>query len=98
MSDRNNLGGGGGNNVPPQMGFIGYPQPPALPAMAEPPSNKPFNYPPPYGGGGGTGARGSMPSAPFTYNIPPNVPQQSNNENADKDLNTNTTFIQVSSL
>ncbi|XP_030754895.1 IST1 homolog isoform X2 [Sitophilus oryzae] len=62
LSDRNNLGGGGGIPQPP--GFVGYPQPPSFPAPN--PDLVPFSYPtlPEKGG----------PSAPppsFSYNIPP---------------------------
>lgn len=49
LSERNNLGGGGGNSGGggmPQMGFIGYPQPPPLPQMPQVPTNTPFGYPP----------------------------------------------------
>ncbi|XP_075164175.1 increased sodium tolerance 1-like protein isoform X2 [Haematobia irritans] len=90
LSDRNNLGGGG----PHEIGFIGYPSLPPMPAV---PNNKPFNYPPPYGGGGGGGAAapplpyggpsGGTASGgppPFNYNIPPTTTP--NNEV--KDLNT----------
>lgn len=40
LSDKNNLGG---NSYPPapQAGFIGYPQPPPVPAVP----SLPFNYP-----------------------------------------------------
>ncbi|XP_037807186.1 IST1 homolog isoform X1 [Lucilia sericata] len=93
LADRNNLGGGSG--PPPQMGFIGYPTVPPLPHMPEPPSNKPFNYPP-FGGGAGGGSGGTaappLPYGggpggppPFNYNIPPTSPPM-NNEH--KDLNT----------
>ncbi|KAM7358081.1 increased sodium tolerance 1-like protein isoform 2-T2 [Cochliomyia hominivorax] len=88
LADRNNLGGGGG--APPQMGFIGYPTVPPLPHMPEPPTNKPFNYPP-FGGGGGAAAPplpyggGPGGAVPFNYNIPPTSPP-TNNEH--KDLNT----------
>ncbi|XP_017080834.2 IST1 homolog isoform X2 [Drosophila eugracilis] len=84
LSDRNNLSGGGGGAPPPQMGFIGYPAVPPLPHMPEPPSVKPFNYPP-FGGGGGGGGGGApagayavphhpQPPPPFAYNIPPTQP------------------------
>lgn len=44
LSDKNNLGGGGG--VPQPPGFVGYPQPPMLPAMNDGlPGPAPFNYP-----------------------------------------------------
>ncbi|KAJ6641450.1 IST1 like [Pseudolycoriella hygida] len=83
FTDRNNLGGGGsgGNTVPQPLGFIGYPQPPALPNMPLPPTNIPFNYPNIGGGGGGGGAT----APPFNYNIPPNQEK--------KDLNINTNFL-----
>ncbi|XP_037933598.1 IST1 homolog isoform X2 [Teleopsis dalmanni] len=91
LSDKNNLGGASG--PPPQMGFIGYPAVPPLPVMPDPPATKPFNYPPPYGGGGGGGAAGFIPTnantPPFSYNIPPNVPQSMPPTNEKKDLNTN---------
>ncbi|XP_037905320.1 IST1 homolog isoform X3 [Hermetia illucens] len=96
LSDRNNLSG----PHPPQVGFIGYPQPPPLPVMPEPPSNKPFNYPP-FGGGGGGGA-GAVAPPPFPYNIPPmpqnQPPQQPYQQKPGapserKDLNINTNFI-----
>ncbi|KAL3282603.1 hypothetical protein HHI36_005778 [Cryptolaemus montrouzieri] len=63
LSDRNNLGGGGGG-MPHPPGFLGYPQPPSIPDF--PPV--PFNYP---------DLKGSLeeqPTAPppaFSYNIPP---------------------------
>ena len=40
LNNPNNLGG----NIS-QPGFIGYPQPPPLPIMPQPPANIPFNYP-----------------------------------------------------
>lgn len=61
----NNLGGGsggGGGIGNPPMGFIDFPQPPALPVM---PQQKAFNYPTP-----GTSSTHSAPGA-FNYNIPP---------------------------
>lgn len=105
LSDRNNLSGGPGGPPPPQMGFIGYPQVPPLPNMPEPPSSKPFNYPPFGGGGGGGGGGGAcavphpmqQPPPPFAYNIPPNQPAPPAVLPAkcaeEKDLNTN--FINV---
>ncbi|XP_033242828.1 IST1 homolog isoform X4 [Drosophila miranda] len=103
LSDRNNLSGGG--MPPPQMGFIGYPAVPPLPNMPEPPTSKPFNYPPFGGGGGGGGgggagacAGGPQPPPPFAYNIPPNQPPPSQPSmpsvvpgkcSEEKDLNTN---------
>lgn len=71
--------------------------------MPEPPSNKPFNYPP-FGGGGGGGA-GAVAPPPFPYNIPPmpqnQPPQQPYQQKPGapserKDLNINTNFINVS--
>lgn len=41
LNNPNNLGG----NIVTQPGFIGYPQPPSLPIMPQPPANIPFNYP-----------------------------------------------------
>ncbi|XP_067644364.1 IST1 homolog isoform X2 [Eurosta solidaginis] len=86
LSDRNNLGKGSGG--PPHIGFIGYP---ALPPLPDPPAVKPFNYPPPYNRGPGTGGGGggtsvacvSQPTIPFAYNIPPTQPSYE-----EKDLNT----------
>lgn len=80
LQDKNNLGGGGGNPAP--MGFIGFPQPPALPVMPQMPNQAPFNYPPP--GGSSGGASGGYQSPPFNYNIPayPPLDQEKN------DLNT----------
>ncbi|XP_022215281.2 IST1 homolog isoform X2 [Drosophila obscura] len=101
LSDRNNLSGGGGGMPPPQMGFIGYPAVPPLPNMPEPPTSKPFNYPPFGGGGGGGGGAGAcagpQPPPPFAYNIPPNQPPQQPTMPSmvpgkcaeEKDLNTN---------
>ncbi|XP_004526177.1 IST1 homolog isoform X3 [Ceratitis capitata] len=82
LSDRNNLGGGGAMGPPPQMGFIGYP---SLPPLPDPPASKPFNYPPPYGQGPGSGNGGysASPQQPFSYNIPPSQPNYEQ-----KDLNT----------
>ena len=40
LNNPNNLGG-----IVTQPGFIGYPQPPSLPIMPNPPANIPFNYP-----------------------------------------------------
>ncbi|XP_044751621.1 IST1 homolog isoform X1 [Coccinella septempunctata] len=60
LSDKNNLGGGG---MPHPPGFLGYPQPPAIPDF--PPV--PFEYP-------GTNTVEGQPTAPppaFSYNIPP---------------------------
>ncbi|XP_017028863.1 IST1 homolog isoform X5 [Drosophila kikkawai] len=100
LSDKNNLSGGPGGMPPPQMGFIGYPQVPPLPQMPEPPSNKPFNYPP-FGGGGGGGGGGAcavppptqQPPPPFAYNIPPHQPASPAvlppKCSEEKDLNTN---------
>lgn len=72
----NNLGGGGagGGFSQPPMGFIDFPQPPALPVL---PQQKAFNYPQP-----GTTSTHSAP--PFNYNIPP-YPQLDQEK---KDLNT----------
>lgn len=53
----NNLGG----NVPP-MGFVDFPQPPALPVL---PQQQPFSYPAP----GTSSMHNAAP--PFNYNIPP---------------------------
>lgn len=89
LSDRNNLGGGGGGGTPQPVGFIGYPQAPALPQMPMPPTNAPFNYPNMGGGGGGGMSSGSASAPPaFNYNIPPNQEK--------KDLNINTHFLNVS--
>lgn len=103
LSDKNNLGGsgcGGGNggqSMPQPVGFIDYPQAPALPQMPMPPSNMPFNYPSgPSGSGnfgdnnsGGGGGGGGMKSTPFNYNIPPNGPAVDEK----KDLNINNDFV-----
>lgn len=72
----NNLGG----NVNPPMGFIDFPQPPALPVL---PQQKPFNYPTP-------GSSSSHSAPPFNYNIPP-YPSLDQEK---KDLNTQ--FLSVS--
>lgn len=66
----NNLGGMG---MPQPMGFIDFPQPPALPVL---PQQKPFNYPAPNDGAG---------APPFNYNIPPQYPPLNDEK---KDLNT----------
>lgn len=57
----NNLGGGGGGGQP-AMGFIDFPQPPALPVL---PQQQPFAYPAP-----GTSSNHNA-APPFNYNIPP---------------------------
>lgn len=82
---------GGGGPAPP-MGFVGFPQPPALPVMPQPPSNTPFSYPPPGGSSGGAGG-GGYPSPPFNYNIPayPALDQEKN------DLNTHFQMVSASS-
>lgn len=67
----NNLGG----MTQPPMGFIDFPQPPALPVL---PQQKPFNYPAP----GTSSSHASTP--PFNYNIPPYPPL----DQEKKDLNT----------
>lgn len=96
LSDRNNLGGGGGQSIPQPAGFIGYPQAPALPQMPMPPANIPFNYPSgPSGSGnfdGNSGGSGGSNKSPFNYNIPPNAPTM-NDENEKKDLNINNDFV-----
>lgn len=79
------LQGQGGNNLgghgQPPMGFIDFPQPPALPVMPQQP--QPFSYPAP-------GASSThTASAPFNYNIPP-YPTLDQEK---KDLNTQ--FLQV---
>lgn len=75
LQDRNNLGGGG---PAPPMGFVGFPQPPALPVMPQPPSHVPFNYPQPGNSSGGASAGYQAP--PFNYNIPayPPLDQEKN--------------------
>lgn len=94
INDSNNLGG---TSMPPQpAGFVGYPQPPLLPAS----DFKPFNYPEPSSvpSGGKVGGFISAPplpsrtpyGAPFSYNIPPNNVNQLDFANgASKPLNTN---------
>lgn len=67
----NNLGG----RTQPPMGFIDFPQPPALPVM---PHQKPFVYPTP----GTSSSHTNTP--PFNYNIPPYPPL----DQEKKDLNT----------
>lgn len=66
----NNLGG---NGNPQPMGFIDFPQPPALPVLPQGPA---FNYP--------TAGGSTQNAAPFNYNIPP-YPQLDQEK---KDLNT----------
>lgn len=79
----NNLGGGGGGggSAQPPMGFIDFPQPPALPVL---PQAKPFAYPTP-----GTSSNTHNATPPFNYNIPP-YPTLDQEK---KDLNTQ--FISV---
>lgn len=90
LSDKNNLGGGGGNGVPQPAGFIGFPQPPPLPTS-------PFNYPPlpyqdPTAGFNiqnkpSDSSQDGMPyGAPFSYNIPPGA--ESKESNVDDNLPT----------
>lgn len=98
LSDRNNLdgggsgggsstGGGGGGGAPAPLGFIGYPQPPPLPHLPTVPPTVPFHYPQ-----GPSGQHfGSASAPPFNYNIPPNPPGPSNEE--EKDLNINSNFL-----
>lgn len=81
----NNLGGQG---VPP-MGFIGFPQPPALPVMpSQQQQQQPFSYPAP----GASSTHSASAPAPFNYNIPP-YPTLDQEK---KDLNTQ--FLQVHSI
>lgn len=74
--------GGGGNNLSGNnqlpLGFIDFPQPPALPVMPQ----APFNYPSP--GTSSTHTASAPASAPFSYNIPPYPPL----DQEKKDLNT----------
>lgn len=96
LSDRNNLdgggsggsssGGGGGGGAPAPPGFIGYPQPPALPQLPTLPPSVPFSYP-------GTSGQnyGSASAPPFNYNIPPNPSGPPADE--EKDLNINANFL-----
>lgn len=110
LSDRNNLGGsggGGGFQYPPQpAGFIGYPPAPALPQMPMPPAGAPFSYPSGPSSSCPIGNEVVQPSAPpsFNYNILPNVGETTSTTPAaggcggsqeKKDLNINTTFLQV---
>lgn len=76
LDGRNNLGGGGGGGPAPPMGFVGFPQPPALPVLPQPPAHAPFNYP----GNSSDGAGGGYQSPPFNYNIPayPPLDQEKN--------------------
>lgn len=94
LDGRNNLDGD--IPLPPGPGFLGYPQPPNFPILPHPPANVPFNYPPGPNNNNGNnngGGFGSLPSGPsnMNYNIPPN-----NQEPEKKDLNINTSFINVS--
>lgn len=73
----NNLGG---NGMPQPMGFIDFPQPPALPVLPQGPAA--FNYP--------TAGGSAQNAAPFNYNIPP-YPTLDQEK---KDLNTQ--FLSVS--
>ncbi|PSN36537.1 IST1 protein [Blattella germanica] len=102
-SDKNNLGGNGGNILPPQpAGFIGYPQPPILPQ--QPSDFQPFNYPvsepkvppPNIGGFSAPPLPAQAPNAPFgygvpfSYNIPPGIDSTPPGiDAAAKPLNTN---------
>lgn len=96
FGDKNNLNGGAGNNsggggmvLPPNPGFIAYPQPPQIPILPHPPA---FNYP------SSSSSSSFAPNAPpFNYNIPP-MPQQSamhpppplpGSDSEKKDLNVN---------
>lgn len=96
FSDRNNLNGGGGGGMPQPAGFIGYPQPPQLPMMPDPPMNRPFNYPQPPPGNQGGGSGGGASAPPFSYNIPPNGSPSDYPEK--KDLNINSNFVRVDTL
>lgn len=96
LSDRNNLdgggsggssSGGGGGGAPAPPGFIGYPQPPALPQLPTIPPSAPFNYPGPSGQNFGTAS-----APPFNYNIPPN-PSGPPPSDEEKDLNINANFL-----
>lgn len=70
LSDRNNLGGGGGG-MPQPPGFVGFPQPPPLPNLVDPfpyhPNEKDLNIMGP-----------SAPPPAFSYNIPPGDDKESN--------------------
>lgn len=95
LGDKNNLD----IRAPPNPGFIGYPQPPQLPILAQT-HNIPFNYP--SGSGGGMPSNfPQVPSAPYNYNIAPNpLPPMNPGQNSQssipekKDLNVN--FLNVS--
>ncbi|XP_008194059.1 IST1 homolog isoform X4 [Tribolium castaneum] len=80
LSDKNNLGGGGGYPAP--LGFLGYPQPPPLPAMVDPPP-APFSYPPSKDQNWNAPSNPSAPPPAFSYNIPP----------ADEGKESNTDFM-----
>lgn len=100
----NNLDGGSNMpQMPPNPGFIAYPQPPQLPIMPFPP----FNYPQGSSGNVAGSSTTSFPSAPFNYNIPPvpqlppqhpssssSYPSLPSSDTEKKDLNVN--FINVS--
>ncbi|XP_055620215.1 IST1 homolog isoform X2 [Toxorhynchites rutilus septentrionalis] len=90
LSDRNNLDGGNpgsGGGAPAPLGFIGYPQPPALPQLPTFPSTVPFNYP-----GPSASSFGQSTAPSFNYNIPPNSCESRTDEV--KDLNVNSHFMQ----
>ncbi|XP_044266088.1 IST1 homolog isoform X2 [Tribolium madens] len=72
LSDKNNLGGGSGG-YPAPFGFLGYPQPPPLPAMTmmDTPPAAPFHYPPSKDQNWNAPSDPSAPPPAFSYNIPP---------------------------
>ncbi|KAF7279447.1 increased sodium tolerance 1-like protein isoform X2 [Rhynchophorus ferrugineus] len=82
LTDKNNLGGGGGG-LPQPPGFVGYPQPPTFPVP--PPINPvPFSYPT-------LPSEKQGPTAPppsFSYNIPPcpDEDKESNTDYVDNEL------------
>lgn len=67
--------------MPQPMGFIDFPQPPALPVL---PQHKPFDYPTKNDNGSGA------PS--FNYNIPPQYPPLDGEK---KDLNTQFLSVRI---